>query len=326
MTTIAGGARLTLVGRVARRVLAPGARGRVLAVFRRSLYVEVGHGLACLGAPSLGPGPLNALCDAPEEWFAGLGALQPADAVIVGRESVRLGGRIVLDLRDAATWLPRAPAHVPSPEELKQGIERLLSAARPRIPADGVGFLLDCRHAALPADQLGKRAATHAQALMEWVRGLVRGGAEPEGPAASAGQLLGLGPGLTPAGDDFIGGALVALRVLGARSAARRLAAWALPLAESITGRISFAHLAAAAEGESSAALHACILALGDPRHAHFDRCIDAVEAIGHTSGWDALAGAVAAAAILAGQEPWPPARPRARSKAPRPRPLPATP
>src|SRR4051812_41096132 len=56
---------ITYVGRVARRGLRDGARGRVRAVFDSSFYVTLEDQWICLGPQALGPGPLNAL------WSAG---------------------------------------------------------------------------------------------------------------------------------------------------------------------------------------------------------------------------------------------------------------
>jgi len=77
--------------------------------------------------------------------------------------------------------------------------------------------------------------------------------------------------------------------------AAARLAGWALPLAATATGRISRAHLACAAEGECGETVHEAILALLEGGLPDLDR----IDAIGHTSGWDALAGAVLALRAL---------------------------
>ncbi len=59
------------------------------------------------------------------------------------------------------------------------------------------------------------------------------------------------------------------------------------------TNDISRAHLEAAAEGFGHEAIHriANSLLTGDATHLHEE--IDAVHAIGHTSGWDALVGVV---------------------------------
>lgn len=125
----------------------------------------------------------------------------------------------------------------------------------------------------IPASILGP-----ARALLGWIAGT----GKPDD------TLIGLGPGLTPAGDDFAGGAMIALRAFGHAALADRIAAWALPLAERNTGRISRAHLACAAAGEGHEALHAL---LGSFEEKH----LDALARVGHTSGLDAAAGALLA-------------------------------
>jgi len=60
--------------------------------------------------------------------------------------------------------------------------------------------------------------------------------------------------------------------------------------------------LACAAEGEGAAALHDMLAALGNPVAPGFAGHLDAIDAIGHTSGWDALAGAVVTAAVVGGR------------------------
>jgi hypothetical protein len=103
-----------------------------------------------------------------------------------------------------------------------------------------------------------------------------------------------LGPGLTPSGDDVIGGALIVLHLLGEDRARDALWAALRPHAKTATGDISFAHLEAAAEGLGHEAMHRIANALmsGDD---NLREKLDAVHAIGHTSGWDALVGIVAA-------------------------------
>jgi hypothetical protein len=111
--------------------------------------------------------------------------------------------------------------------------------------------------------------------------------------------LIGLGPGLTPSGDDALAGAMIALHTFSQAALAARLAAWALPRAAAGTGKISCAHLAAAAEGEGAGALHDVLAALSSPDAASLATCLDDVARIGHCSGWDALAGSAAVCAAL---------------------------
>lgn len=116
-----------------------------------------------------------------------------------------------------------------------------------------------------------------AEAFLRWITG----NGEPDE------ALIGLGPGLTPAGDDFVGGAMIALRAFGHEDAADRIAAWALPLAQERTSRISRAHLECAARGEGHEALHDWLNGFAPADLARLAR-------IGHTSGLDAAVGAAA--------------------------------
>ena len=112
--------------------------------------------------------------------------------------------------------------------------------------------------------------------------------------------LLGVGGGLTPSGDDFVGGALFSLRfVSGGSAASLRWQAGAIEILASATMRthaISYALLSDLARGESYAPLHALSNALlqcdADAAHSAMRDLVT----IGHSSGWDMLAGFIAGA------------------------------
>ena len=148
----------------------------------------------------------------------------------------------------------------------------LTVAAARRIPAEGLGCLVIGKHNALSG-----HAQPALDALERWLVGNALG--------EEAGGLIGLGPGLTPSGDDYLGGMLVALRLTGRGVQADGLWRWLEPRLKARTSAISAAHLAAAAAGEAHEALH---------RVLNGELELDALNAVGHTSGWDALAGAMA--------------------------------
>lgn len=113
-------------------------------------------------------------------------------------------------------------------------------------------------------------------------------------PAADASmqrlsELVGLGQGLTPAGDDFLLGILAALDLLGAASERAALCA-ALKLQR--TNRISAAFLQAAAASVYAEYLLLLLraLACGAPQ-GEIERCAVRVLQTGHTSGSDTLSG-----------------------------------
>lgn len=310
--------RLSLLGRDAAACLDALAEdgGTVLAVFRRSAYLDHGEALVCIGPATLGAGPLNALAGAGErmpDWRAA--GLAPGDPVAPSGGFIRIGGLASLAFRDARLHAPpRGPCF--------RGRESL-AAALALLGETLDGFALDeglapfvhpVSRASPPGDALIRRARPAISALESWI---AAGAAHPP-PADAVERLVGLGPGLTPSGDDFLGGVAIALAMSGEAGAAAALAAPMLAVARRATNRISAAHLDAAARGLGADALHRAIDALARLRNDALVRALGDLDAIGHSSGWDALAGAVAA---LAGLErraaPQPASRAAAVSAAP---------
>ncbi|MFC1492022.1 DUF2877 domain-containing protein [Nitrospinota bacterium] len=299
---------IVLMGGGARRALGLAAEngreteGRVLAVFRRSFYLEM-KGLVCIGPPALGAGPLNAVCALPNGIDWGADGLRPGERARRAGASLTVGGRFAFSASGAQVWRPPPPPRERRPETLSRALAALAEEAARRGPAEGFAPLIPDFVGESPGPggmKTGpflRAAARGSAALIRWLENAAEGGEVPA-PPEEAEILIGLGPGLTPSGDDFIGGAMVALWALGLDSLAERLAGWALPLAGKRTGLISRAHLECAAKGEGAGALHEAIAAMCGPSGADVAGCVDALGAIGHTSGWDALAGVSAVCGI----------------------------
>jgi hypothetical protein len=234
-----------VTGRFAREALA-GGEGAVCATFRRSFYLRCpGERYACVGDAALGRGPLNVLVS---------DFRMPA-----------LGERMGISTQHAAEWQPPLLQQVVD-------LQLLSEKAKHRIPAEGLGCLVIGAHNALSG-----HAQPALDALERWLVG--------NALANEAEQLIGLGPGLTPSGDDYFGGMLVALRLTGRSMQAEGLWRWLQPRLKDRTSAISAAHLAAAAAGQAHEALHEVL-------NGGLD--LAKLDAVGHCSGWDALAGAAA--------------------------------
>jgi len=120
---------------------------------------------------------------------------------------------------------------------------------------------------------------------------------DADGFARAGLRLLGVGAGLTPSGDDFVGAALFTLLHLDRNDATWRSAAHTLAQAtHSRTHAISAALFADLARGQSFAPLHALLDAAADADPAAMLAPARRLIAIGHSSGWDMLAGMIAAA------------------------------
>jgi Protein of unknown function (DUF2877) len=220
--------------------------GEVCALFRRSFY------LRC-----------------PGERYACVGDASlgrgPLNVLVEDLALPALGARIEVSPEHASVWKPPpfSPPDLPA----------IVRAAHGHLPAEGLGCLVVGSHNAL---------SVHAQPALEALERWLRGNALE----AEAQALIGLGPGLTPSGDDYLGGMLVALHALGREAQARGLWRWLQPRL-SRTSAISGAHLEAAAAGEAHEVLHEV---LSKPS----DVTVRNLKTLGHCSGWDALAGAVA--------------------------------
>lgn len=284
--------RATMVGPIAARTLRPGARGLVRAVFERSFYACLGTELICVGSESLGAGPLNLLC-AP--WHYGLAMhpiLRVGDAVGVVN-GVLNAGDFRLSVHTAQLWQPEPPG-VWNNASLTRGLASFEDALPPSLPDEGLARLLRCTgtpNLATPVMTAAKSSVSYLEQLL----GGAATGRDPKIDAARIAPLLGLGPGLTPSGDDFLAGVLVALSLTERARLRDRIWQAVEPLLTHHTSDISHAHLAAAAEGFGCAALHELLCAILAGATDPNPPAIDAVTAIGHTSGWDALAGAIAA-------------------------------
>jgi hypothetical protein len=222
--------RARRIGSAALAALRAPGPAKVFAAFERSCYVETPSGIACLGGPGLGLGPLN--------------------AIVEDFESFSVGISVFIEIKNARLWRPCAPSAAGN----------------------------------VPEIQIPESIEKPARSFLAWLRN--------EGPSPDG--LIGLGPGLTPAGDDFVGGAMVALRAFGEHARADRIAGWALPLAEKNTGKISRAHLRCAAAGEGHEALHELLRVLHQGPRA-VDRALASLARVGHSSGRDAAAGALLA-------------------------------
>lgn len=253
---------LASAGRDAETLFSGGGPLTVAASFVRSFYVRSTDGLmACIGGPGLGDGPLNALC-------ARIPAIPPGGTIL---------STGMFDRSRMTSWRPAPPG--PLRREGLRARLAAVAAARPRGLAAAIPAILGAPFES--PDPFVAASVAPLLAVRDWVDGP---------PPDALARLVGLGPGLTPAGDDAIGGAAIALRATGRTERAEALAGWIDGIAPDATGEIACAHLRAAARGEGSAALHAALGAL--MRGEEPD--LAAIDAIGHSSGWDALAGAVA--------------------------------
>lgn len=250
---------------------APRQPVRLLAAFPTALYVELA------GAPRVvaletrhGVGLPNAVVTDAGSWPDGTVQLAAGTAGSVGAGAVSVGPVQVAPDR---VWDPLAAL------DLDQQVAERLGALADAVPdADG-------EH----AHELRVRAGRLAASLA---------GRDAAATLGAAVSLVGLGPGLTPSGDDVLAGAIAAGR---AAARARRHVAddtWLADLGAEVaavavgrTTSLSASLLWHAARGEMARPARHVLRALGG--HTPLAPAIDSLVAVGHSSGRDLAAGMV---------------------------------
>jgi hypothetical protein len=283
-------------GILARRLLREAGQGRVLA--------------SCTGAIYL----LNA--DGAILWIQGRGSpmhrrgielvatLVPRVAAgvpfRVERATLQVDSSIHIGLQNARHWGPE-PFVAACPAGLGSRIRELfgtIDTARARGLGTLIPFLRRLFEGGLdtPAksgDPVLDAASPHAIGAALAVRNC-----DPAALEDHAKALVGLGRGLTPSGDDFIGGLLYVLRRVPGlcpaafvEGACSMVTSWA-----DRTNAISFAILGDHAAGHGTDVEHEIVSGLCEafPRTG-LRAAVERLAGIGYSSGWDRLAGMVAA-------------------------------
>jgi len=282
-----------LTTEAARRLRGSRGTGRVHSAFARTLNVELDD-LGNAGWVSLhGPGPIPAPFGIASEGWAETAGLEGAP-VRVEATAVVLDGRLRIRLDGAAVQNTALPARAPLPP-VSECITRALAGVTGGLLPTAAALLAGD---APPTDTLARMAAP---ALARLYAATSAGKAADCVAAARA--LLGLGPGLTPAGDDCLVGWLAGAWTAGddARRLGEATGPGLLAAATDLTGRLSTAFLTAALNGEAAEPLHGFTLAPNE-------RSLAGLLALGATSGADLLAGYLLARAALASstEERWP--------------------
>jgi hypothetical protein len=231
--------------------------GTVHSVFAAAANVRLRGGLLTLAGPSVGPQP-NGVVLVEEVDFRSLD-LEQGQAVLCRGDELRCGSTVVA-LASAEAWSPTlCPRGTLRPVAEATAILRSLLPPR---STHGFGPLLQqlaCNGAWALEPPDGPLLARIAHAR---ITRLVQA-RQLNAALAAAQALIGLGPGLTPSGDDFLLGFGAVLRSRN-EHLAELLCAGIADLAQKRTTEVAATFLRHAARGEYSARILRLLDALGD--------------------------------------------------------------
>jgi hypothetical protein len=270
-------------GVLAQNLCRRGGRAEVAAVFDRCLYLRAGDDFVCIGEPSIGDGPLTLTVAAPVSQLD----LRGGQAAAINNRHIAIGD-LRLDLSNCTTWRP-PPWPAPSP-----ALPALCLELARRTSVEGPADSLARADFGSEDTPLARVARPRLAKFVGWAKRRRRvptidgRGGHGASRLSPPYDLVGLGPGLTPSGDDFLMGALAVLDALGRTKMHAALGHAVAAAALTLTSPLSACFLRAAAAGHVGERVHGMVAAtlIGDVEAA-----LAAARRIGHTSGWDALAG-----------------------------------
>lgn len=290
----------TLIGASARTMMMTGwAGGQVEAVFSQAAYILGIHGeVVWLSLPGNQPHWRSVIVP-----FEAKAVHKGAEVALVAGH-LRIGEDLAIQIAEVPVWEPPTltPEEAAPPTAIYEAALRMTKIAAAAAPSEGLGQMI----AVLAANSgKGGRPPLESRTSLALASGSVLTATGYlwntdrafNDTLYAARSLIGLGPGLTPSGDDFVGGLLFAARsmesVFPGLSLLRQADVIALlALAREQTNGISYALLTDYAQGRGPEALHdlARLLITEQDESSTMAAMKDLVR-IGHTSGWDILAG-----------------------------------
>jgi hypothetical protein len=285
------------IGKTALRLLTPEASGHVLAGFSKAAYLVTEQAelfwLASKNAPM---------------HLRGMRLAGPFPKLVAGEnffiedQCINIAPHLQVDFGDASTW-----AVSPIPAEAILEIEQIPSRVKSIFPtgfdlsqASGFGRLIP-KILSLAAGQLDDEAENDPVLALAWLgiyeiakACLLR---DMPGLLQEANALVGLGEGLTPSGDDFLGGLLFCVNCIhriypGFIHLDSSEQALFIESARKRTHLISFTLLKDMSDGKAVEPLHELILSILSDQPKESIRPA-ALTQIGHSTGWDLLTGSL---------------------------------
>jgi hypothetical protein len=277
---------------IKQRLQDQGFAGRVLSVHRVVCnLIDDDRDVITLLTPSVPEGPFSITVDTS---FDGLAVGDPARA----DDNQLAVGDLVVELGSASIWEPRPdwPRLRGSGKSVAAGFAAFDDWTSSAIwgglaHVTGADQYPEGKPTFMARLARGKEA--YSRLILEGL-----GGGRHDSLVQGARLLAGLGPGGTPAGDDFLVGVMAAIWLLGDEAHAPAIAQAVTPH----TSALSAAFLRAAGQGEFIAPWHALLEALAVGDLVQVEKAAMRVESFGASSGADALDGFILAGRSLLDQ------------------------
>lgn len=245
----------------------------VLAIFERSLDIALNGNVIALVEPDLKNGPFHIVVSHIPEWS------QPNDVDVSTQKDAWSFGSWILDMSlPPRIWEPR----------LQWEIMVWSQTSLSRLRAFAIEIALRRKGDTPFAQALDGNPPESLSALRQALQDC-----STQRVRAAVSKIAGLGPGLTPSGDDFLAGLMLSAHAFGypSRELVHRLCTIIFETAAPHTTKLSQAFLKAARDGMAHEYWHILLHSLVSDDVQAVLSAASRVLAFGETSGLDMLAG-----------------------------------
>jgi hypothetical protein len=286
---------ITQLGAIARSCLAPGQRGKVLAAFTKAIYLLTDtNELFWIASENASMHRRCALVS------TSLPRLSAGDPFHVDTLRLVLDPDLVLEIESSSVWdEPRInPKQVVTTTQLCTRVHTFFETLDFSL-AKGFGYFiphilsLSKKFFTGPLPEHTDPIHLFAQPLiLDIARACL--GHHPQRISQNADALIGLGAGLTPSGDDFLGGLLFAVKTIQTVYPDPHFKNYEISIDAyaSQTNLISFTLLKDLANGHASLPLYHIVNGLlsGESLESIY-ASVSELTLVGHSTGWDLLTG-----------------------------------
>jgi hypothetical protein len=276
------------MGPRAKRWLEETRRAHVLYAFERVVDLVNQEGdVLSLAENSIGDGPFSLVLE--EGPFPE--SIKIESNLLVFENGLWLDDWLI-DAENATLWAPRPDweGALRNPGTLKSAVETIAELLSAEAKSESLAQLIlnPTYNSPLPARIL----QIAEQNIPYLISGIEDG--DTDAIRKSAKALAGIGPGLTPAGDDLLLGAMHGIWATRSENVALNLCQAIVNAAAPRTHALSGAWLMAGAAGEAAEPWHLLISAIGIQSTPAVKAAANRILPTGHTSGADALGGFLA--------------------------------
>lgn len=293
-----------------------GVIGHIHSVFRRVLNIAfLEGGLGWIVGPEVGRGPLSICVDMPEHidlvllgLDRGLIVSRVADLIVIGPNV------LTVSIKEAVPWESNLlfTNVLRLPRDIERNLLTLREVARSSGKHSGLGQLIELSESDLSNEDATSRMGPVAQLALPPILRLLKAikSNNKRDLMERVTHLIGLGPGLTPAGDDLIIGLMLSMLYFAENlniniARVHNINSAIISCVHARTTSVSQEFLIQAAIGNANEQILNLIKALLTRESTDVEQVARTVLAIGGTSGTDTVLGVLLGSHLMLNESTW---------------------